>query len=423
MTKTWQSIRGLFLTLNGNALVMTLTSQLWVVPTAGLGIYQPVFFQAMGMSTAVYGLLMSVQQLLQILYNLPGAWFAAKLGKKWANIVADVVGWIVGPLLFTFANQRWELVVCLAVYNFWVVGNVAHQCLLVDETDSKQMMSLFTVRQWISSILPMIAVPIFSAIFMHRFGVIVGVRLQFAFLAVSVMAAIVIRMKMLHEPQVPVSFSQNNLFQKHVLKDLLVILNGNHNLRRSIAVSIAVQFALVMTDTYFSIFALTIRGVTLGELGLNAIVGGGVVWVSTFFLAQYARAREETLLLTGLVFRMLAWAPLFVFSNFYGFLLYMLLSNLGSSIIQPALTAWFANSTTENLRPTLYGVYNLISGTVLLGAPPLGGVLLSDLGLKGLSSAMVALLAVVATYLVFAIRSRSAPSLINHENSAADHHP
>lgn len=366
--------------LIGNVKVMVWTSEFWIIPSAVIANYQSVYFRDLGLTVHQIGLVVGISWASQILWNVPGAWLAHKLGKKRAVILADFLGWVIGSFLMAYVRTPMTVLIGMTVYNLWVLGNAAHECILVDETASEAMRNLFLVRNSLSSLTALVTVPVVAYLFLRPVGLVTGMRWMYVTLGCAVIVALLIRSRALHEPKTKM---KETSFTETIVGLNILIKSGR--IRRVLTLKAVIQGTQSAVDTYFPLFALQLHGMNIGILSFYTLWLGFGSLFSIAIAGKMSRWSSSRAAFLGTVLRMMGWITVFGIRSWVGAVGYMIFGGFGRALAIPSLSALWANTIPADKRAVAYAGGNMVITAMQALAVVIGGLLLT----RGLGTLLI----------------------------------
>lgn len=130
--------------LRGNARGCVYTEPLWGIPFNLYGPYVSVYMLAFGMSDSQIGFLVSLGLLFQVFWTLMSGAITDKLGRKKTTLIFDLLSWSIPCVIWAVAQDFGYFVVAAIVNSVWRVTNNSWQCLLVEDTDPKILVDMYS---------------------------------------------------------------------------------------------------------------------------------------------------------------------------------------------------------------------------------------------------------------------------------------
>ncbi len=163
--------------LDGNARGCLYPEPLWGIP---YNLYMPfatLYMYALGLREAQIGLLVSIGFIMQIFTLILAGVVTDKMGRRRATLIFDTLSWSVPCLIWAFAQNFWWFLAATALNAFWQVTMVSWTLLLVDDTDPKKLVHIYT---WctVSGLIAVFVTPL-SGWLVARFSLVSAVRVLY----------------------------------------------------------------------------------------------------------------------------------------------------------------------------------------------------------------------------------------------------
>lgn len=173
MPKPHPLVKTLF-NLRGNPRACVYTEPLWGIPYNLFSPYASLYMYALGVTDRQIGLIASIGMAFQILFSLLGGIITDKLGRRYTTFIFDFLCWSL-PCMIWALSQNFIYFVIAAVFNsiFRVTSN-SWNCLLVEDSDKNQIVSIYTWIYIFAQCTAFIA-PI-AGLFVGAYGLIPTVR-------------------------------------------------------------------------------------------------------------------------------------------------------------------------------------------------------------------------------------------------------
>jgi len=130
--------------LRGNARGCVYTEPLWGIPFNLYAPYVSVYMLALGLTDVQIGSLVSIGLVLQIVSALLSGAITDKLGRKRATLIFDILSWSVPTLIWAIAQNFTYFLVAAVVNSMWRITMNSWTCLLVEDTDPKLLVDIYT---------------------------------------------------------------------------------------------------------------------------------------------------------------------------------------------------------------------------------------------------------------------------------------
>jgi MFS family permease len=165
--------------LKGNARGCVYTEPLWGVPFNLYIPYVSVYMLAFGLTDAQIGLIISIGLVFQFLFSLLSGAITDKLGRKRTTLIFDILSWSIPSLIFAFAHNFYYFLAGALVNSIWRVTMNSWSCLLVEDTEPKQLLDIYTWI-YISQLLVGFVAPL-AGLFIKAYTLIPTMRALYIF--------------------------------------------------------------------------------------------------------------------------------------------------------------------------------------------------------------------------------------------------
>jgi DHA1 family tetracycline resistance protein-like MFS transporter len=130
--------------LRGNVRGCVYTEPLWGIPYNLYAPYASVYMLAFGLTDSQIGLITTIGLVFQVFWTMLSGAITDKLGRKRTTLIFDLLSWSVPCLIWAVA-RNWRYFVAAAIVNsLWRVVHTAWQCLLVEDTDPRLLVDVWS---------------------------------------------------------------------------------------------------------------------------------------------------------------------------------------------------------------------------------------------------------------------------------------
>jgi MFS family permease len=145
---------------------------------------------ALGVLDRQIGLIISVSMLLQVFTAAMGGIITDKMGRRKTTFFFDLLAWSVPTLIWMLARNFWWFLVAALFNSLWQVTNTSWQCLLVEDTEPRLLVDLYT---WINiaGLLAVFFAPA-ATFLVGRFSLVPTVRFLYLLAFLSMTAKFII---------------------------------------------------------------------------------------------------------------------------------------------------------------------------------------------------------------------------------------
>jgi len=160
--------------LRGNARACIYPEPMWGIPYSLFIPFATLYMYQLGVKDRQIGIILSVGMVFQVFASLFGGVITDKLGRKRTTLIFDIISWSVPCLIWAFSQNFWWFLAAQIVNSIWQITNNSWNCLLVEDTDPKLLVHIYS---WctISGLVSAFLAPI-AGIMVTRFGVVPTVR-------------------------------------------------------------------------------------------------------------------------------------------------------------------------------------------------------------------------------------------------------
>jgi MFS family permease len=130
--------------LRGNARGCVYTEPLWGIPYNLYAPYVSIYMLAFGLTDSQIGSLVSIGLALQIISALMSGAITDKLGRKRSTLIFDILSWSVPTLIWAVAQNFTYFLIAVVVNSLWRITANSWTCLLVEDTDPKLLVDIYT---------------------------------------------------------------------------------------------------------------------------------------------------------------------------------------------------------------------------------------------------------------------------------------
>lgn len=165
------------LNLEGNPRICTYMEPLWGIPYNLFAPYVSIYMYSMGVNDSQLGLIASIGMIFQIIFSLLGGVITDKLGRRRTTFIFDTIAWSIPCLIWAISTNFTYFVIAAIINSVSRVTMNSWTCLLVEDSDKSQLVSIFT---WISifGLGSAFFAPI-SGIFISKYGLIPTIRIVY----------------------------------------------------------------------------------------------------------------------------------------------------------------------------------------------------------------------------------------------------
>jgi MFS family permease len=241
--------------------------------------YRSLFILELGATKELLGLLLMLETLGQIIFQLTGGILADRLGRRRVIVYSSFFR-IASPIIYLFSTHWTHLAPGMILNSAAMLGMPAINALIAESLPQKSRGAGYATYRMVTW-MPMIVTSLLGGILMDYYGIIQGVQLcLIASLIVSIVSAF-LRWKFITETlETTVIKPENVIAQQFSFKDRLVQQLGT--IPRSVWILILVSslsgFAMRSVFSFMVVYSVEIVGLTKTEWG---VIGTVVSLIST----------------------------------------------------------------------------------------------------------------------------------------------
>ena len=369
--------------LKGNAKASILTEPMWSIP---FNLYAPFFtlymFQ-LGVLDVQIGLLLAFGRLVQVFTALLGGIVTDKFGRRLVTLIGDALAWSIPVLIWAFAQNFWWFLVAAIINSLWQITAISWECLWLDDIskDEKKIAQVFN-WMYISGLLAVFFAPI-AGLLVGQHGLVSVVRVIFIFTFISMTAKFILfyfysveteRGKERMRENRDISLAQMLLGYKDVFKQLI----KSQVMLRAISLQSLVQVTLLISSTFFALFATQDLGLPESFLAYFPILRAGVMLVFLFVVQnRLYRFKQRHVMIVGIALFIVAqWAlvssPV---ENWVLPALYITIEACAAGLLLPRIDTLVASAIDPKERARIRGMFNVVILAVSSPFAAIAGVL------------------------------------------------
>jgi MFS family permease len=221
------------------------------------------------LNTPIYivGFLATIQSGSSILFQLPGGILADRIGRK--KVIIFGTGLRVIAPIFLFTARSWQWVVPGVILNATTsIYMPAFSALIAESLPKERRGTAFGAYRMMTSI-PGIFMPVVSGYYLEVMGVAKGVRIGLMMFTVAALIATVVRAIFLEETFDPQARRAEASKEKSRSDGLWATFKRQHKtVYAMLGVAIISRFAMNMTWTFLSYYAVDVLNLTTTQYGM-----------------------------------------------------------------------------------------------------------------------------------------------------------
>jgi MFS family permease len=203
--------------------------------------FLPLYLTALGGGAWAVGMLSGLDNLLSALYSFPGGWLSDRIGAKKALIVFNLMS-IFGYLLVLAIPAWWAVLLGAFFFISWSAISLPATMDLTAKLLPQNKRTMGVSMHALMRRIPKALGPLMGGLFIHFWGLSVGVRVAFAVAAVLALTAAVIQQKMIPD-DAPKE-------RKPTVSPLALLRDMNPSLRNLLISDVLIRFCEQIPDAF-----------------------------------------------------------------------------------------------------------------------------------------------------------------------------
>ena len=327
------------------------------------------------------GLIMAVGRLFQMATSIIGGIVTDKFGRRLTTFISDIVSWSIPMLIWAFSQNFWWFLAAAIVNSAWMISAVSWECLFVEDEDESKVGNIFN---WIyvSGLLAVFFAPI-AGFFVGIHGVVPVVRILYFFAFVSMSAKFVILFVFSTETKLGIkrmAATKKLPFMETLkgYKEVLLQIKGSKTMLMALTMQTAVQVILLITTTFFALYATIDLGLPEAFMGYFPILRALVMLAFLLFIQERLnRFGHKNIMLAGLGVYISAfvWLLIAPYGNWLWIAFYVFVEACAAALMLPRIDTMAANSMNNAERARIRAVFNTVIMAVLSPFAIFAGVL------------------------------------------------
>ncbi|TEU09603.1 MFS transporter, partial [Candidatus Bathyarchaeota archaeon] len=266
---------------NRNLAVLTITQTFYMFTAFLWWPYRSLFILELGATKELLGMLLMVESVSQVVFQLPGGILTDRLGRRKVIIISSVLR-AAAPVVYLLSTNWTHIAPGLILSSAGMISIPAVNALIAESLPIERRSSGFAAYRTVTW-MPMIITSLLGGIFMDYYGVVRGVRLCLIAMLIVSIASTLVRWRYIKEtleiPQVqPADAQQSRSFGDMV--------QGLGDMPRRVWVLTVVAalsgFAIRIVRSFMVVYAVEVIGLTKTQWGLIGTLVSIISTVLTF---------------------------------------------------------------------------------------------------------------------------------------------
>ncbi len=266
---------------NRNLAVLTITQTFYMFTAFLWWPYRSLFILELGATKELLGMLLMVESVSQVVFQLPGGILTDRLGRRKVIIISSVLR-AAAPVVYLLSTNWTHIAPGLILSSAGMISIPAINALIAESLPIERRSSGFAAYRTVTW-MPMIITSLLGGIFMDYYGVVRGVRLCLIAMLIVSIASTLVRWRYIKEtleiPQVQPADAQQS-------KSFGDIVQGLGDMPRRVWVLTVVAalsgFAIRIVRSFMVVYAVEVIGLTKTQWGLIGTLVSIISTVLTF---------------------------------------------------------------------------------------------------------------------------------------------
>ncbi len=375
---------------NRNLSVMTITQTFYMFTAFLWWPYRSLFILELGATKELLGMLLMVETLSQVVFQLPGGILADRLGRRKVIIYSSIFR-VAAPVVYLLSTHWTHIAPGLILSSAGMISIPAVNALIAESLPQERRSSGFAAYRSVTW-MPMIITSLLGGMFMDHYGVVRGVRLCLIAMLIISIAITLVRWRYIEET---LETTRRRPEDAKKSKSVKSIIKGLGDMPREVWVLTAVAalsgFAMRTVWSFMVIYAVEVVGLTKTQWGLiGTIVGiiGTALTIPGGILAD--RIGRKPCIIASRVLGPLSTIGFTLSTNFWQLTVSRSVGGVAQgfggmvwgSMGGPVWQALVADCTPPEERGRMMGLMGSIAGIVSTPASWVGGYLYDNVSPK-----------------------------------------
>ena len=364
--------------LRGNLLVLMASYMVFGFTSGLFGPFRSPYIRELGASPFVLGLMTSVGYVILAFIRIPGAYIADRYGRR-KVIVVFTFGAALSYAFYVFAWD-WRVIMVAVVVSS--LSHIYQPALEAIEADSlppgKRGLGYSLI--WVMPGVPAFLGPVVSGYMVERYGLVPGMRAVYAVVLVCVLAIAGIRWRYLEET----AGEEDDLGHRELTASFREALGSireawrgmGREIRYLTLVYLLVSLEYPLFDTFYSLFAYDVVGVTGLEWGLISTIGSASLVAVGYPAGKIVdRIGRKRSMLLAYLFSTPVLLGFMAARGFAQMVVVDVLFRVSMSLFFPAMMALRADIIPREMRGRVMGLMGTLRSLAMVPAAAVFGYL------------------------------------------------
>ncbi len=246
---------------------MTITQTFYMFTAFLWWPYRSLFILELGATKELLGMLLMVETLSQVVFQLPGGILADRLGRRKVIIYSSIFR-VAAPVVYLLSTHWTHIAPGLILSSAGMISIPAVNALIAESLPQERRSSGFAAYRSVTW-MPMIITSLLGGMFMDHYGVVRGVRLCLIAMLIISIAITLVRWRYIEET---LETTRGRPEDAKKSKSVKSIIKGLGDMPREVWVLTAVAalsgFAMRTVWSFMVIYAVEVVGLTKTQWGL-----------------------------------------------------------------------------------------------------------------------------------------------------------
>lgn len=252
---------------NRNLSVMTITQTFYMFTAFLWWPYRSLFILELGATKELLGMLLMVETLSQVVFQLPGGILADRLGRRKVIIYSSIFR-VAASVVYLLSTHWTHIAPGLVLSSAGMISIPAVNALIAESLPQERRSSGFAAYRSVTW-MPMIITSLLGGVFMDHYGVVRGVRLCLIAMLIISIAITLVRWRYIRET---LETTRGRPKDSKKSKSVKSIIKGLGDMPREVWVLTAVAalsgFAMRTVWSFMVVYAVEVVGLTNTQWGL-----------------------------------------------------------------------------------------------------------------------------------------------------------
>ena len=279
-----QLIRSL-VELKGNPKALLLMEPLWGIPFYLIAPFATLYMQDRGITDIEIGLILSVTTAIQVVLSSLGGVLTDKFGRKRTTMLGDFTGWVIPCLIWAFSGNFWLFLIAATFNSMEQVNQTSWVCFVNEDAKPNQLVNLWN---WvlIAGNVSVFFAPI-AGILIEKTSLISVIQVLYIMFALFMAVKLFMTYKFTTETGRGVIRKKETKNQSvwNLLKGYEKLIPQTLRKKRvifTLAIMIFLKCTYIITNSFFSLYATSLLGVSDGMIAIFPIVRAAVMLIFLF---------------------------------------------------------------------------------------------------------------------------------------------